>query len=144
MTLEVSCAEGCFPPDRESIFGGESGQVFPLVVVLTALVAGVALLMAQLGAEAVQTARLQTAADAAALAGSSFGIGAAEKVAESNGAKVVSSGFISEGAGELVFEVEVSAEDRHASAAAAARTSGSAPQRQGAFERSLLFPFLRQ
>ena len=144
MTLEVSGAEGCSLSDRESIFGGESGQVFPLVVVLTALVAGAALLMAQLGAEAVQTARLQTAADAAALAGSSFGIDAAEKVAESNGAKVVSSGLVSEGAGGLVFAVEVSAEERHASAAAAARMSGAPPPRQGAFERSLLAPSLRQ
>lgn len=146
MTSEDSCREGCSSADREPIFDDENGQVFPLVVVLTALVAGVALLMAQLGAEAVQTARLQTAADAAALAGSSFGIDAAEKVAERNGAKVVSRGYVSEGAGGLVFAVEVSAADRRASASAAASTTAlaPAPQRQSAFERSLLPLPLRQ
>lgn len=142
MTSEDFCREGCSSTDREPIFDDESGQVFPLMVVLMALAAGAALLMAQLGAEAVRTARLQTAADAAALAGSSFGIDAAERVAASNGAKVVSRSYASEGAGGLVFEVEVSDDDDgRASAAAAAAASPpalpSAPQRQDAFERSL-------
>ncbi len=139
MTSEDFCGEGCSSTDHEPIFDDESGQVFPLMVVLMALAAGAALLMAQLGAEAVRTARLQTAADAAALAGSSFGIDAAERVAASNGAKVVSRGYVSEGAGGLVFEVEVSAGDRRASAVAAASPLAlvSPSPRQGAFERPL-------
>lgn len=150
MTSEDFCREGCSSTDREPIFDDESGQVFPLMVVLMALAAGAALLMAQLGAEAVRTARLQTAADAAALAGSSFGIDAAERVAASNGAKVVSRSYVSEGAGGLVFEVEVSddddADDRRAFAAAAASPPAlpSAPQRQDAFERPLRPSPLRQ
>ena len=140
MTSEDFCREGCSSTDREPIFDDESGQVFPLMVVLMALAAGAALLMAQLGAEAVRTARLQTAADAAALAGSSFGIDAAERVAASNGAKVVSRSYASEGAGGLVFEVEVSDDDdgrAFAAAAASPPALPSAPQRQDAFERSL-------
>ena len=118
MTLPVLCESECLSIGREPLVSTDSGQAFPLMVLLTALLAGVALLMAQLGGEAVKTARLEAVADAAALTGSRFGIDAAAEVAELNGAELISGGFAPDTSSAPLFEVEVSAAGRRAFAAA--------------------------
>ena len=129
MTLPVRCESECLSISRATLAVTDSGQAFPLMVLLTALLAGVALLMAQLGGEAVKTARLESVADAAALAGSRFGVDAAAEVAERNGVELTSGGFAPEASSEPLFEVEVSADGRRAFAAASQpRHSPPAPQ----------------
>ena len=118
MTLPVLCESKCLSIGREPLVHTDSGQAFPLMVLLTALLAGVALLMAQLGGEAVKTARLEAVADAAALTGSRFGIDAAAEVAELNGAELISGGFAPDTSSAPLFEVEVSSAGRRAFAAA--------------------------
>ena len=118
MTLPVLCESKCLSTGREPLVHTDSGQAFPLMVLLTALLAGVALLMAQLGGEAVKTARLEAVADAAALTGSRFGIDAAAEVAELNGAELISGGFAPDTSSAPLFEVEVSSAGRRAFAAA--------------------------
>lgn len=67
----------------------ERGQVLPLLAALVVLAAAVALVVAELGAAAVQRARARTAADAAALAGAAAGELAARAAAEANDADLV-------------------------------------------------------
>ncbi len=84
---------------------GDAGQAFPLVIVVAGMMGAAALLLAQLGGSAVQMARAQSAADAAALAGARFGEAAAEEMARRNGAELITAGVSDEATGR--FEVEV-------------------------------------
>lgn len=68
----------------------ERGQTLPLVVVVVVIAAGLVIGVARLGSNAVDQARAQTAADAAALAGAVEGETAARELAASNGATLVS------------------------------------------------------
>ena len=65
---------------------GDRGQVLPLVAVMVVLIAGAALLIAQVGGLVDERARARTAADAAALAGAAEGRDAAVELASANGA----------------------------------------------------------
>ena len=67
----------------------DSGSVTPLMAVVVLAAGGAALLLGQLGGQAVASARARTAADAAALAGAAEGRPAAESVAAANGGHVV-------------------------------------------------------
>jgi len=68
----------------------DGGQVVPLVLAVMVVVGAVMIALTHLGATATQRARAQTAADAAALAGAAEGRSAAEKLANANGARLVS------------------------------------------------------
>jgi uncharacterized membrane protein len=65
---------------------GDRGQLVPLYALLVLLTGGALLLLAHLGSLAIDRARARTAADAAALAGAAEGKGAAQEVAQANGA----------------------------------------------------------
>ena len=67
-----------------------SGQALPLTVVVLALAAVTAFLLASLGGEVLRAARSQAAADTSALAGAGAGERAARRVAERNGAELLS------------------------------------------------------
>lgn len=71
-------------------FASASGQALPLIVVVLALAAVSAFLLASLGGEVLRSARSQAAADTSALAGAASGERAARRVAERNGAELVS------------------------------------------------------
>jgi hypothetical protein len=92
----------------------QRGQVLPLLVVVVALAALVVVGLGRLGAVVVARAEAQTAADAAALAGTVHGRAAAEALAAANDGRLVSW----EAAGA---EVEVVAEVRGQRARARAR-----------------------
>ena len=64
----------------------DRGQLAPLYALIVLVAAGAVVLLAQLGVLAVHRAHARTAADAAALAGAAQGRGAAEQVAQANGA----------------------------------------------------------
>jgi hypothetical protein len=105
----------------------EAGQILPLVALLMVAAGAGALLLGRLGGAAVQRARAQTAADAAALAGALDGREAAASVALDNGARLVR--FEARGAQAFV-RVEVGA----AGATARARRGSStrSPSSSGA------------
>lgn len=67
----------------------ELGQVLPLVLLVIITAGGLVLVLGRLGGDAVDRARAQSAADAAALAGAAAGRSEAEAVATANGARVV-------------------------------------------------------
>lgn len=67
----------------------DRGQAIPVLLVVVALTTACAVGVARVGARAVDGARAQTAADAAALAGVSHGRAAAVALAAHNGARVV-------------------------------------------------------
>ena len=67
-----------------------SGQALPLIVLVLALAAVAAFLLASLGGEILRSARSQAAADASALAAAGTGERAASRVAERNGAELLS------------------------------------------------------
>jgi hypothetical protein len=97
----------------------ERGQALPLVAVVLVLAAVVLVVVGRLGGAAVDRARAQTAADAAALAGAAEGEGAAAEAARANGAALES--FVARG-----DEVEVVARVRDARARATAARLGVA------------------
>jgi hypothetical protein len=67
----------------------DEGQALPLIVVAVLVAAVAALALGRLGTRAIGSARAQTAADAAALAGVRGGYPAASRLAEANGARLV-------------------------------------------------------
>ncbi len=66
----------------------ERGQILPLIAVLVLVMGVLSLGLGRVGHAAVSRARAQTAADAAALAGAADGRGAAEALAQENGARL--------------------------------------------------------
>jgi hypothetical protein len=68
----------------------DDGQALPLIVVAVLVAAVAALALGRLGTRAIGSARAQTAADAAALAGVRGGYPAAAQLAAANGARLVS------------------------------------------------------
>lgn len=67
----------------------EAGQLTPLVALLVVLAGVLSLALGRMGGQAVDRARAQTAADAAALGGVVAGQPAARHLAEANGAELV-------------------------------------------------------
>lgn len=68
--------------------GNERGSMAPLVALVVVLAGAACLVLGRLGGVATATARAQTAADAAALAGAADGPDAARALARANGARV--------------------------------------------------------
>lgn len=68
--------------------GNERGSMAPLVALVVVLAGVACLVLGRLGGVATATARAQTAADAAALAGAADGPDAARSLARANGARV--------------------------------------------------------
>ena len=68
----------------------EQGQALPLVAVMVALTALVALGLGRVGSVVVARAEAQTAADAAALAGAAHGRSAAEALSAANAGRLAS------------------------------------------------------
>jgi hypothetical protein len=68
----------------------DEGQALPLIVVAVLVAAVAALALGRLGSRAIGSARAQTAADAAALAGVRGGYPEAARLATANGARLVS------------------------------------------------------
>lgn len=66
----------------------ERGQATPLLIAVVGLIVVVFCLVAKVGSAVVGTSAVQTAADAAALAGATSGKAAAIKTAEANGARL--------------------------------------------------------
>lgn len=66
----------------------ERGQAVPLLLVVLVLATIAAVVIAEVGAAAIERSRAQVAADAAALAGAAHGRAAAEEVAAANDARV--------------------------------------------------------
>ena len=95
----------------------ESGQAFPLVLLVVALAVGLCLVVARSGAMAGDRARARTAADAAALGAAAEGDEAARRLATANGATVVA---IRRVGGEVEVVVRVG----DVTAAARARRTG--------------------
>lgn len=80
LTARAAPLEHCHP---------QRGQLLPLVAVVIALAGVACLLVGRLASAAVDRARAQTAADAAALAGAAVGQSAASDVAVANGARLL-------------------------------------------------------
>ncbi len=109
----------------------EAGQVMPLVLVLLALSAALAVLVAELGEVAVERARARSAADAAALAAATErgdGRTVAREYAAANGATLESFGH--EG-GEVLVVVRVGRARATARAVAVLCGAGDACARFG-------------
>jgi len=106
----------------------ERGQMVPLLAVVLALASAAAVVTAEVGVAAIERARAQQAADAAALAGAAVGPVAAavdaEAVAAANGAELI--GIVVDGA-----TVTVEVRYRRAAAVATAEASGPAPGADG-------------
>lgn len=68
----------------------DRGQVAPLLVIVVLVVVGALIVLVHVGRIAVVRAQVQTAADAAALAGAAEGRPAAERLARDNGASLES------------------------------------------------------
>lgn len=68
--------------------GNERGSMAPLVALVVVLAGAACLVLGRLGGVATATARAQTAADAAALAGAADGPDAARALARANGARL--------------------------------------------------------
>lgn len=82
----------------------DRGSVLPLMVLVVVAAALATSMVARLGEGATTRARAQAAADAAALAGAAEGREAARRVAEANGARLVS--YLELGAdAEVIVEV---------------------------------------
>jgi Flp pilus assembly protein TadG len=79
-----------FPTQQAVPPGSDRGQAVMLMAVVVVLAALVAVGVARAGAVVIDRQRAQTAADAAALAGASGGPVAAQQLAASNGAVLVS------------------------------------------------------
>ena len=78
----------------------ERGSVSPLLALLVLAAGGLCVALGRLGGDAVDAARAQTAADAAALAGAADGQGAGRGLAAANGGGLVT--FVQDGEGVLV------------------------------------------
>ncbi|HEX4979840.1 MAG TPA: M15 family metallopeptidase [Acidimicrobiales bacterium] len=104
---------------------GDAGQAIPLVVLLLVAAAGTLLVLGAYGHQLLRQARVQTAADAAALAGAASGARAAHVVAEANGATMVDFERLPGG------DVRVRVEREGARAGARARAELSAPPTGG-------------
>ena len=85
---------------RRQFAGGQRGSVSPLLAVLVLATGGLCVALGRLGGDAVDAARAQTAADAAALAGAAGGEEVGRGVAGANGGRVVT--FVEDGQGVLV------------------------------------------
>jgi hypothetical protein len=67
----------------------QRGQVVPLLALLMVAACGLVLVLGRMAGDAVDRARAQAAADAAALAGAAGGRAEAESVAAANGARLL-------------------------------------------------------
>lgn len=116
-----------YPPLSRS---RERGQVLPLLVILLALAVAAAVVVTEIGVAAIERARAQGAADAAALAGAASGEPAAHDVARANGAEVIA--YIEVGA-----KVEVEIRYRRAVAIATAEATSSSDAAGGGDRQGL-------
>lgn len=104
---------------RRHLVRSERGSALPLLALALVLAGVLAVGLGRLGADTVAVASAVTAADAAALAAAGEGEGAARRVAERNGARLVRVTWIGP-------EVEVEVELGPARATARARRTWSA------------------
>ena len=117
---------------------GEAGQAMPLVLVVVAASVGAMLLLGALGGRALLSAKAQTAADAAALAGAAEGPEAADELARLNGS---ASAGVEGGVGDATVTARVGGVDAVARAQSppapgAVAVQGLTPAMQAAVTRA--------
>jgi hypothetical protein len=117
---------------------GDAGQALPLVLVVVAAAVGAMLLLGALGGRALLSARAQTAADAAALAGAAEGPEAASELARLNGSAPAG---VEGGVGDATVTVRVGGVDAVARAQSppapgAVGVEGLTPAMQAAVTRA--------
>ena len=103
----------------------EVGQVLPLVAALMVVCGLAAIALGRLGERAAVRARAQAAADAVALAGAVEGRSGADRLAASNGGRLVS--FVSDHDGGVRVDVDVGGVVARARAEPAGGAGGMAP-----------------